>query len=669
MRWKSLPHLALAVVLLGMSVYYYRDTIGWFPSHIHGWTQSDRLALAYGYLDNGLNFFKPQTYNLETREGVTGVDFPIHEYIVAALMQLFGREPGVFRGYVLMLSLIGYLFLYRLGHFFTGSWWLGLAGVVFAFTCPVITYYQNGFIPSSTAFAAALAGYFYYFRYLENDKAPDLYRAVGLLALAALVRMPFHIFLFATLLQQGARRIKPPAYIGKAPAWRPFVLAYGAAYAAVAAALTWKTWLNTHYGSRFLTALTPPETLQELWDITRTAAGRWWDQYFTPYHYFLLAAALGFLLYRRFGRGAMLLRLQPALAQALLMLGGAALFYLLMARQYVDHEYYFTDSFYLGFIVLWLLGLAVQPFKPADYVAPAAALVLALAGGFWYSKDIQDEKYTDSDWNRGEITRKNYTGADRWLDSLGVAPGARILVIDAYSTNAPLLLMNRKGYTLLTTSRAKIEEALQLPFDYVTMQDVFLFSDVVANFPDLPQRLTRVAGNGRIGLYQRRPDQQAPDKLAAFIGMSVPDQSTYWDFEGAAPDTLWRPFEQVQTTRARSGSRGARFNADIEYGPGIQFTYTPGQTTRLLFDGYFFTEKAPASLLAVVSVEHNGAVAEYQKFPLNIPETGVWTRCPALFELPPTLPDGAVVKFYLWNLNRAEVYADDIGVERERGRK
>ncbi len=47
------------IIILGFI--YHHKYINEFPSHIHAWAQSDRYALALGFIDNGLNFFKPQT--------------------------------------------------------------------------------------------------------------------------------------------------------------------------------------------------------------------------------------------------------------------------------------------------------------------------------------------------------------------------------------------------------------------------------------------------------------------------------------------------------------------------------------------------------------------------------------------------------------------------------
>ncbi|MFH1321045.1 MAG: hypothetical protein ABII90_10385 [Bacteroidota bacterium] len=99
----------LLFAILGiLSISFYKDTINLFPSYIHAWTQSDRYALALGFIDNGFDFFHPCSYNLKTVNGITSVDFPIHEYIIAVIMKITGSTaPLIFRIYILLYGLTG----------------------------------------------------------------------------------------------------------------------------------------------------------------------------------------------------------------------------------------------------------------------------------------------------------------------------------------------------------------------------------------------------------------------------------------------------------------------------------------------------------------------------------------------------------------------------------
>src|SRR5689334_785105 len=176
----------ITLALLAVSVYFFRDSISLFPSFIHAWTQSDRYALALGFLKNGFDFFHPRTFNLETIDGVTRVDFPIHEYIVALLMKITGLEgPVVFRLYDAVYAVVGLVFAARLSMLFIPSLSRTVFLVLFLFVSPVFLYYADGFLPSIPSLSNLFIGYYFYFRYTKRFARKDFRLALLFLTLAA----------------------------------------------------------------------------------------------------------------------------------------------------------------------------------------------------------------------------------------------------------------------------------------------------------------------------------------------------------------------------------------------------------------------------------------------------------------------------------------------------
>jgi len=109
---KSNTILGLTIILLLAFLFQYRY-MNEFPTYIHAWAQSDRYALALGFTNNHLNFFKPQTFIMNPQfpgdflipknESITAVNFPIHDYIPAVIMKLSSiRSPWIFRLYILL---------------------------------------------------------------------------------------------------------------------------------------------------------------------------------------------------------------------------------------------------------------------------------------------------------------------------------------------------------------------------------------------------------------------------------------------------------------------------------------------------------------------------------------------------------------------------------------
>ena len=625
-----------------------------WPSHIHSWTQGDRYALAIKFADTGLNLFKPRTFNLQTKEGVTAVDLPVHDYVVGVVMKISGsRSPMIFRLYTLLFSILGCWFLFRLARDVSGSVAKGLAVTVFVFTCPVITYYQAGFIPSATSFSAVLIGYYFYFRYKKSLKIRDFHWALGLMALAALSRSPFNIFLFAVLLQQGI------GWFQKRKIDRKEALAFAAAYSVVVVANLYEIWLAQVYGSQFLGQLRPAKGFGESVQLLGSVLERWASQLFSIGHYVLLAVVVFFLLAQLFRKRADVLTRQ-ILLQSTLTMGGGLLYFVLMARQFVDHEYYFMDSLYPGVVLLLVAGIHCVPFNNLTYRAVFSIFALLCLGyGTLASKKVQELKYTDLPADGGEITRKNFIGAGSLLDSLGISRDAKILVMDAYSTNIPLIHLNRMGHTLLSTRPQKIAESLRLDFDFIVIQDIFLPSEIISSYPELLNQLERVGGNGRISVFRYDPAGQNGD-LKKLLDIKNTRLESTLNFEPGSPAPFWKSEgPKVEMNNSTVGL----LKKDMEFGPGFMMPMEQRPDfRRVLFEGSFYNENQRDKVDLVSTVEGGGKAFYYAGYPIVLNEKGVWTKFQGMFELPPNTPPGQELKCYLWNPGGAEVYFDNLKV-------
>src|SRR4051812_10252475 len=87
----KLPYALSLLILLVMCGVYYGYMLDKLPMGVHEWAQADRLAIAYRFFDDGMNFFRPATFNMEPSDGVVGVEFPIQAYLAASFGHLFGR--------------------------------------------------------------------------------------------------------------------------------------------------------------------------------------------------------------------------------------------------------------------------------------------------------------------------------------------------------------------------------------------------------------------------------------------------------------------------------------------------------------------------------------------------------------------------------------------------
>jgi hypothetical protein len=196
--------LVVFFLLLIIGCFFHLNKINEFPLYTHAWAQADRYAIALGFLDNHFNLFYPQTFVLNTQfpgdfliagnTGITSVDFPIHEYVIAGIMQLLqSNEPWIFRLYELLFSVIGMLYLFRISRLFAIHFIGSLFITLFAALSPIWVYYQAGFIPGVTSLSCAIIGLFYYFNYRVNTSTKLIPIAFIFLTIASASRTTFII--------------------------------------------------------------------------------------------------------------------------------------------------------------------------------------------------------------------------------------------------------------------------------------------------------------------------------------------------------------------------------------------------------------------------------------------------------------------------------------------
>jgi len=103
-----------------------------------------------------------------------------------------------------------------------------------------------------------------------------------------------------------------------------------------------------------------------------------------------------------------------------------------------------------------------------------------------------------------EEIAKRFEGADLYLDSLKVSRDARMLVWESASSNNPLILMQRKGYSVIYLDKQAIEESLSFPFDFLVLPESLISTHYLPVFPDFDSVFTKVGSNGRVAVYRKR---------------------------------------------------------------------------------------------------------------------------------------------------------------------
>lgn len=649
---KQLPNwliiLIASIALLLCSTWFYSGIITRFPSHVHAWSQADRLALAYGFIDNGFDFFHPATNNLRPEyealkelseeKGITQVDFPVIEYMAAALMKLTGvQEPVVFRLLVLFISLLGIICLGLALKCLKYSDPVVLLMMFFVFTAPVYTYYQAGMIPGISAFAFSMAGMLSLACFRETIRTRHIYIGITFFTLAALIRLPFVMLLLSALTAVFITHFRYKEVrlhsIRAAISSLAIVLAYYA----------YNQYLGNTYGSVFLQKLMPAENLPDFAEVMRSSCDNWKWHYFTAGHYLIMLVAMVLLIVQGLRKK---LHNDIFFLTGLISLFPALLFVVVMARQFVAHDYYLIDSLMIPLLLLTLSGLGNLPeiLQKKSRVIWVVALLL-IAFMMYRSYGVQKERYTSHSWDRIETTRINFTGSDKLLEEAGIPADARILVLDAYTNNTALLLLKRKGYVVINTTRENIEKGLSYNFDYIAVQNSFLSSDVLVPYPELRNRLKPVTNNGRVGIYKYSNENIE----LSFAGMF-----------GFKPGTaLW----------SKSFANDSILDASAEFVPlALLVTDTcTAQAEALLYNANLIRQDmdAGAGLLLVIDIQRGGKLLHYNSIALKPFIQDNCTSCVAevYHPLPLQLEKGDVFKCYLWNRDKQVFGLENIDIQ------
>lgn len=661
---KSVPLLVL--FLFGISMFLYESSINLFPSYIHAWTQSDRYAIALRFLDNGFDFFHPATFNLQTVHGITRVDFPINEFIVALLMKLFGTTaPIVFRVYTLCISIFGLAYLYLFSKKATGSEIKSWLIVLFVFFSPVYFYYQNGFIPSVPAIACLFVAYYYFFLYKESKIKKQFLIAIFFFLLAALMRFPFLVFLTAICLQQcwmmfRERKIKTNEILGFVAAFALFVSYY-----------FYNVHLGRMYGNMFLDYFMPAKSISEFKEIVSEMIHHWGLHYYTYSHYALLFFVLVFTLLQFIKQKSIFNENKKYWFHLFIVACGVSCYFLMMARQYYAHDYYFLDSFYVPIVLFLVFSLInIKMDTVVSKTIWTSVFIVHIVLFYVFSEKTQSERYYTGPWDRAEISRQNFIGTEKCIDGLGIPKDAKILVIDAYTTNAPLILMNRKGYTVLGTTAKNISSSLfGCDWDYVAIQDLYLVSDVIKSYPFITSVIERIGGNGRVSFYKKSKTVQQKS-LKQFL--RITDKNTFnhtiitFDSVGGLVDPHVSSIGESFVTKNHK-SFFAMLNDKTEFGTTISIKASElknENNLKILVFCDILANELIDNVQLVAAVRNKTKTVFYQNFFLKdyFKQSSDWKRMEFQFVLPEFETPDDEVGVYFWNPEKMSFSYDNFEV-------
>lgn len=443
-RKNDLIFIALLTLFFTLN---FHDLLFQLPNGMHEWAQSDRLALAYGYYENGMNFFKPSTLSQFSKEGVTGVEFPIQAYVTAALAKVFGKVyiSFIFRLLDTAIIAVCLFVVYRTASLFTKYFILAALPAIIPLLSPAFMNYTCNYMPDTVATALAMAGMAFYFQTWfrgKNKRAQGL----GLCTLATLIKLSSGIYLIGFACYDLFRSITKQNGTMPGKSMLRYFTGVIICFLLVLASVCYNKYLNKRYSSDlFLMDIRPLSKESMSYLIKEAVPKKWLKEYFVlPAYFFILVYSIGFYCIKGAITG---IRSSIAVLTMVLLAGIAAVCYLI-GEQFIHHDYYILPIFVPLFVTTAIaFSINAEPLFDKRTVRFITTILVAvlLSISFISTRQRLSPDYPgfSDDYNTGWMQ-----GGKEVLAKNGIPHDEFIATFDESPPNLSLIYFDRKGYTL-----------------------------------------------------------------------------------------------------------------------------------------------------------------------------------------------------------------------------
>ncbi len=200
--------LILAICLI-LNLLIHLPFINLPPRSVHVWRQANTLAVARNFYQEDMDILNPRVDRRLDTDGVTGMQFPSYEFIVALAYQIFGEFNWVHRLISLLISSFGIIGMYLLTlKLFQSPIAAATAAISYCFSSELF-YFGFTALPDILALSASVWGLYLFINWIENGKFNQFILSLFLITLAGLTKLQFLAvgFFIATYLMQNWKLI------------------------------------------------------------------------------------------------------------------------------------------------------------------------------------------------------------------------------------------------------------------------------------------------------------------------------------------------------------------------------------------------------------------------------------------------------------------------------
>lgn len=161
------------------------------PVGFHLWRQTMGLSVARNFYEEDMNIFKPRVDSRGEHTGITGMEFPIVNYVIALTYKVFGLNNITPRYTILFFSFLAILFSFLFfKEIFQNKFYAFISSFMLIFS-PLFCYYSFVVMPEVPALAFQFASLFYVIKWYKDNKKIYFVVSCLFLMLSALIKISF----------------------------------------------------------------------------------------------------------------------------------------------------------------------------------------------------------------------------------------------------------------------------------------------------------------------------------------------------------------------------------------------------------------------------------------------------------------------------------------------
>ena len=206
----SLIKIILFLILLQTAIHIKYSNYP--PVGFHAWRQTIGLSVARNFYEEDMNLFTPRVDSRGQHTGITGMEFPLTNYLVAITYHIFGFNNISSRYLILAFSFVAIAFCFLFFKKIFGDKFYGLCATLLMIFSPLFCYYSFALLPEVPSLAFLFISLFYLHKWDQENKNEYFtifaiaFCLAGLMKISAIVILPY---VFILLLRKRKHTLFP----------------------------------------------------------------------------------------------------------------------------------------------------------------------------------------------------------------------------------------------------------------------------------------------------------------------------------------------------------------------------------------------------------------------------------------------------------------------------